>query len=47
MLLTPQVKKLAVYAALIVAVMMLFKHRYPSPNFNIALALLALALQHL
>jgi len=47
MFLTPQIKRLALYAALIMTIMMLFKHRYPSVNFTVALALLALALQHL
>lgn len=47
MLLTPQVKKLAVYAALVVAAMTLLKNRYPSAHFTTALALIALAIQHL
>lgn len=47
MLLTPQLKKLAVYAAFVAAVMILLQHRYPSAHFTTALAVLALGVQHL
>jgi len=47
MFITPQVKKIAVYAAFVAAVMLLIKHRYPSVHFTVGIAILALALQHL
>lgn len=46
-MLPSSVKKLSVYVALVVSLMMLFKHRYPSAYFSIAVAMLALTIQHL
>lgn len=41
-----QIRKIALYVALIIAAMALIKNRYPSPAFLQALAVLGLALQH-